>query len=105
MQGDRRKIAQDVIRKGVDGTVRDMCVPVARSERVAIGSGAEDSTGTDVAASTANVFDNDGLTKEGSHALDYDAHHHICSTSRSKWHDQCDGACRIGLRPSDLRGE
>src|SRR5262245_31464545 len=101
MQGHRLEIAQYVVGKSVDGTVRDMRAPVACAERVAIGSGAEDPASADVAARTAHVFNNDGLTKEGSHALDNDAQDHICSASRSKRQHQGDGARRIGLRARD----
>jgi hypothetical protein len=103
MQGDRLEIAQYVIWKHVDGSVCDMRAPVSRAERVAIGSGAEDPTGADVAARTPHVLNNDGLTKEGPHALGQDAQDHICSASCSKRHDQGDGARRIGLRPRDAR--
>src|SRR5262245_66532649 len=51
MQGDRRKIAQDVIRKGVDGTVRDVRVPVVSAERVDIGRGGAGATSDDFGGS------------------------------------------------------
>ena len=69
--------------------------------RIAIGPRASSPAGTDAPVRSADVFDDDGLSKRPSHPLGHNSPDHIRGAARSERHDHGDGARRIGLRPCD----
>jgi hypothetical protein len=96
-QRDRLEILHDVVRKRESCAVRNVGVPLADVEGVAVRRRARDAADADAAAGAANILDDDGLTQRHPHALGEDAGDGIRRPARGERHDHGDWARGIGL--------
>src|SRR5215469_2830850 len=100
---DRRDIAQDI---EIELIVERDVPTISRSklqEGVAIRWRSHDCLGSNIAARTRPVFDDELLTKVLRQPLTEKTCKQVRHTPRRKSNDQADRPCRIGLRPSSMR--
>jgi hypothetical protein len=96
-------------RRKIDGTPWPIAISIGTATplrrpvpgevyRISVGPGASDPAGTDVSVRSADIFDNDGLSKRFSHPISENTRKYIRRPARGRRHDHGDGARRIGLR-------
>src|SRR5215469_10222212 len=102
---DRRDIAQDI---EIELIVERDVPTISRSklqEGVAIRWRSHDCLGSNIAARTRPVFDDELLTKVLRQPLTEKTCKQVRHAPRRKSNDQADRPCRIGLRPRDARDD
>src|SRR5262249_5007623 len=80
-----------------------MAAPLADDQRIAIGFGTHDPAGTDGAAGSGDVLDQNGLTERCLHAFGERARDNVGRSARWERCDNGDRPRRISLRRSDAR--
>ena len=96
---DRRKILARVeAGVGIDARADRRGPGRGGEERVAVGRALRDRPAAGEAAGARTVVDDDRLAKSLAHLVGNDARHDPRAAAGREWHDQGDGAVRIGLR-------
>jgi len=74
-----------------------------KEKRIAVRRCIHDRLGADVAAATRAIVDNDGLAEPFRQPLSYQTRDNIWRAAGASGDDPAQQACRIGLRPRDMR--
>ena len=86
------KSFKKIVWKRIESTVQHIPRKVTKVNRVAIWPRASSLANTDASITSADIFDDDGLSKRGSHWLGDKSPDDICNPARSSRHDKGDGA-------------
>src|SRR5262249_37454645 len=84
--------------KRIQGAVQHMRRCATQLNRVAVRSRPGGPAGTDAPIRSADVFDDDGLSKRASYVLGKDPRDSVAGAACRERHDHRDGARRVGLR-------
>src|SRR5262249_51797227 len=101
--GNWRDVADEIVIELVVECGVDRVQGSRQEERVAVGRGAHDRLGGNIAARAWSILDDERLTEPLRQALAHQASDDVSRSTRRKTDNDVDWSCRIGLGPGEMR--